>query len=101
MPRQRRMPRNFGPDFYIFCTPKDDPDANSYIKIIDPESPFMGVVFVINWIKVVRKLWGGYKLKYDYTIIEPPEDTAVKTDDPTFKHFVGDIIVDIWEKHYA
>lgn len=94
------MSRNFGEDFYIFCTPKDDPTTNSYIKITEVDSPFSGVVFVINYIKLVKKLWGGYKLKYDYNIIEPPQNGAADTSGAAFKNLVGDIIVDIWEKFY-
>jgi len=94
------MLSKFDGDFYIFATPKDDPDSNSHIKVMEGE--FAGVIFVVNYIKLRKKhfnLFGKYVLRYDYTLIECPE--GLIHPNVGFDHLVGEIIEDIWEKYYA
>lgn len=95
--------RKFSPEFYVFCTPRNDPDANSYIKIIEPDCLFAGAVFVIHYIKIRRRFgfFGRYILKYHYDVIEPPADSKADTKGREFKNLIGDIIFDIWDKYYS
>lgn len=94
---------NLDDDFYVFCAPKDDPNSNSHIKIIDPDSPAAGMIFVVNWVKVRKKyfdLFGPYVLSYHYTILCPPEGKSFPENTKAYDPLVGVIIEDVWAKYY-
>ncbi len=90
--------QNFPEDFYVFLTKKDGSSDKSYIKIIG-ETEYQGMVFEVNDVFFKKKLFGGYKFKYNYNIIEPPNDKNVNLKSKKLDRLIGDIILDIIERY--
>lgn len=88
----------FTEDSYVFLTP-NDPDECQYVKIIDPDLKYAGVIVKIDYIKIEEK---GFKkqplLSYHYNIIEYPINAM--DDRKKFDIFVGDLILDIYDRFY-
>ena len=66
------------------------------------EGEFAGVTFVVNWIKLRKKyrLFGPYQMTFHYSIMGTPDETGKFIPNDNLNTLVGQIIEDIYEKHY-